>query len=96
MSPCCAGDSFHTNDCPERDPKLLAHRKSKAVGSRGALVTWRGRQQSMIAWALELGIPLPTLRSRLLDYGWTVDRAMSEPINASQQRQRRAQPPPGT
>jgi hypothetical protein len=25
----CPGEFFHTNDCPAKDPKLLAHRKPR-------------------------------------------------------------------
>lgn len=44
-------------------------------------VAWQGRTQHYIAWAEELGIPQETLRSRLYRRGWSLERAMTEPVN---------------
>ena len=44
------------------------------------LVTYRGKTQSISAWARERKIPLTTLRNRL-DRGWTPGQALRRPSN---------------
>lgn len=50
-------------------------RKSKSARR----VTWKGRTQSIYAWAAEIGLEYLTLRSRLLIHHWSVERALSTP-----------------
>ena len=40
---------------------------------------WRGKSQTMVEWAEELGMSSRTLAARLRD-GWTVERALSRPV----------------
>jgi hypothetical protein len=42
-------------------------------------VTFGGKTQCISAWVEELGIPRPTLTNRL-KRGWSVERAMTEPV----------------
>ena len=41
-------------------------------------LTYRGRTQSMTAWATERGIPRGTIKARLDRYGWSVARALGQ------------------
>lgn len=41
-------------------------------------IEYNGKTQTIAEWAKELGIPYHTLHSRILDYGWSVERAMTE------------------
>lgn len=40
-------------------------------------ITWNGRTMTIAAWERELGWGSNTLRTRLLRYGWTLERAMT-------------------
>lgn len=42
-------------------------------------LTYRGRTQSIAAWAEETGLSYDTLRSRVNRYGWTAERALTTP-----------------
>lgn len=47
------------------------------------LVTYKGKTQSLIAWAEELGIPIKTLKDRFRSrtkHRWTVERAFETPV----------------
>lgn len=43
-------------------------------------LTWHGETLTLTEWALGLGIPKTTLSARLT-MGWTVERALSEPLH---------------
>ena len=43
-------------------------------------ITYQNRTMTISAWAKEIGIKHRTLRQRLL-YGWTVERALTEPLH---------------
>lgn len=47
----------------------------------------RGETMSISAWARKLGIPVATLQWRL-SYGWSVKRALSEPVMSPDARRR--------
>jgi len=42
-----------------------------------------GITQDIRAWAEQSGIPYYVLRSRLLNYKWPIERAISEPVRGS-------------
>lgn len=46
---------------------------------------FQGKKQSVAAWADETGIPSKTIYRRL-DAGWTVERALTEPIHAEKHK----------
>jgi len=58
---------------------------------KGVLWTFQGKSQSISAWAKELAINESTLRDRVGQSGWSIERALSEPITtpADQTRRRR-------
>lgn len=45
---------------------------------RSAIITWNGKSQHISDWADDLGIKYKTLRGRIFDYGWSLDRALAE------------------
>lgn len=45
---------------------------------RTRLVTWDGRTMCLKDWAAELGIRYRTLHARIVDYGWSVERAFTK------------------
>lgn len=45
--------------------------------------TFGGKTQDIRAWSDECAVPYYTLRSRLLNYGWDIDRAINTPVRAS-------------
>jgi hypothetical protein len=44
------------------------------------LVTWKGKTQSIVAWARDLHMSDKTLTNRLTNYGWSVERSFTEPV----------------
>lgn len=49
--------------------------------SRKRLLTFNGKTLSMIEWSERLCVPYPLLRSRI-HRGWTVERALTEPVHS--------------
>ena len=54
----------------------------RSMKNRVGNVTFDGKTQSLQDWAKELGIPLPTLSSRIMKLGWGVEKALREPVKA--------------
>lgn len=54
--------------------------------SRNRILTHQGRSMCLAQWAEELGIAQGTLSARL-GYGWSVDRALAEPVDHRKARQ---------
>lgn len=50
-----------------------------AVKSKAVLYTFAGKTQSITAWAKETGLNYDTLRERLRQHGWPLERALTEP-----------------
>lgn len=48
-------------------------------------ITFNGKTQHLSAWAREIGMNKATLKNRLRTYGWSVERALSEPTRGSKQ-----------
>jgi uncharacterized protein YjcR len=48
-----------------------------SFGGDRRVLTYKGKSQSMIQWAEELGVSVYTLRSRLDILEWSVDKALS-------------------
>jgi hypothetical protein len=42
-------------------------------------LTHNGKTQTMADWAREIGLEITTIRTRIVRYGWTVERALSSP-----------------
>ena len=49
-------------------------------------IEWDGKTQTISEWADELGISPTTLRCRIYEYGWSLERAMTEKVNESFRR----------
>ncbi len=48
---------------------------------RNHQLTFQGKTQCLVEWAEEMGINRLTLSARLLSYGWSVERALTEPVH---------------
>lgn len=53
-------------------------------------LTHDGRTMPIAAWARHLGLSERTLRSRIVDCGWTVERALTTPLISAADRARMA------
>lgn len=62
--------------------KKQADRKSKKIKE----LTYDGRTQSIKDWALELGMPYPTLYDRINRNGWSVEEAIEIPLGERRPR----------
>ena len=66
----------------EPDNVEWADDKTQANNKRNNhLLTYNGKTQTIAQWADELGINQHTLYSRILTYHWTVERALTTPVN---------------
>ncbi len=55
-----------------------ATRREQALNKRSNhLITFEGKTQPLAAWAEERGIEYNTLRSRIVTYGWPLEKAMA-------------------
>lgn len=50
------------------------------------LLTFGGETMCIEAWAERQGLPAKTLRARIVDHGWAVDRALSVPLRLQARR----------
>jgi len=46
------------------------------------VIKHNGEQKILIEWAEHIGIPYSTLHSRIFAYGWSIQRALTEPLRA--------------
>jgi hypothetical protein len=51
-----------------------------------ALITYKGRTHNIVLWARKLGINSKTLWNRLHRYGWSLERALTEPVQQCKMR----------
>lgn len=47
------------------------------------LISFGGKTMTLSMWAEEIGIPVKTLSRRIVDNGWSVERALTTPLNVS-------------
>lgn len=50
-------------------------------GRRAILYTYQGEELSLLQWAERTGIPAFCLRKRIMKYKWTLERALTTPVN---------------
>lgn len=50
------------------------------------LVTWRGDTHCLKEWSEILGIPYVCLHLRVVQYGWSIDRAFTQPVQVKRKR----------
>jgi len=43
-------------------------------------LTYNGKTQTLTEWSLEIGIPYGTLRSRIDQYGWSIEESLTTPL----------------
>lgn len=43
-------------------------------------IEYNGRKQTIAEWAKELGITYITLHDRILKFGWSIERALTERV----------------
>lgn len=53
---------------------------------RNHLLTFDGKTQMLTAWSDEMGMHWCTLWSRLMKYGWDIDRALTTPVRQLKNR----------
>lgn len=84
MGPRPAGMSIHRIDndgnyklsnCVWATDTIQARTKSSNVN-----ITWDGRTMCVAAWAEEIGMDREVLYNRLCVYGWTTERAFTQPV----------------
>lgn len=53
---------------------------SPARAPRVKLYTFAGKTMNLVQWAQETGIHIKTLRDRINQLGWSIERALTEPV----------------
>lgn len=48
--------------------------------SRTVMIEYNGKKQTITQWANELNIPTSTLHNRIRVHGWSVERALTQPV----------------
>lgn len=66
---------YSPNNCRWIKPSEQWNNTSKTV-----LIEYNGKSQTLTQWANELNIPTSTLHNRLRVHGWSVERALTEPV----------------
>lgn len=55
----------------------------KRTGRKGVLFAFKGSRKSLTAWAAETGIPRSCLSKRIHQYNWSVETALTTPVDTS-------------
>ena len=53
---------------------------------RNRMLTFQGRTQCLAAWAEELGMGRTVLQKRVVEFGWSVERALTTPVGYAARR----------
>jgi len=65
--------------CPE-NCRWATYRKQNLNKSQNRLVAFKGKTMPLAEWAERLGMNYSTLRARLSQYGWPVEKALTKPV----------------
>ena len=65
--------------CPENCRWVTISEQSNNT-SRTVMIEFNGKRQTLAQWSRELNIPTSTLHNRIRVHGWSVERALTEPI----------------
>lgn len=68
----CKG--YSPENCRWEDDYQQANNKSS-----NHFIEWQGRRQTIAQWARERGWPRAMLKDRIVRYGWSAERALTEP-----------------
>lgn len=60
--------------------RWIAEDKQQRNKRTNRVLTFNGRTMCIAEWADEIGIKQKTLRARIFDHGWTIERALTEPL----------------
>jgi hypothetical protein len=71
--------------CPE-NCRWATYGQQARNTAQNHLITFRGKTQTLHEWASELGIKSRTLHSRLQDYGWSIEKAFTTPVEKRTKR----------
>ncbi|MES2958113.1 MAG: hypothetical protein V4792_07990 [Pseudomonadota bacterium] len=66
--------------------RWATHREQSLNKRNNRLLTFMGETHPLREWARLRGISVPALENRLNAYGWTVERALTQPVGPSRQR----------
>lgn len=51
-------------------------------------IAFKGKEQTLTKWAEEIGVPVKALSARIIDHGWDIERALTEPLHREKQHKR--------
>lgn len=61
--------------------RWTSYKEQSRNTSRNHYLTFKGQTKTICEWADELGINHRTLCARLNNYGWTIEKTLSTPVN---------------
>ena len=65
-----------------RKKEIKAKMKKSKTSSHEKLIEYNGKNQSLTAWAKELGFKGQTLFGRIYEMGWSVEKAFTTPVKS--------------
>lgn len=75
-------DRIDNNGNYEPDNCRYTTRRENMLNRNNTIkIKFRGEEKPLLKWCEELNLPYGTIYSRIYDYGWSTDKALSAPIN---------------
>lgn len=71
--------------CPE-NCRWVTRKQQARNTAQNHFITYQDKTKTLREWADEFGINYTTLSSRLLDYGWSIEKAFTIPIGQHEKR----------
>lgn len=65
--------------CPE-NCRWVDRSEQLSNYSKNVMIEFNGKKMTLSQWSRELGIPKSTLHNRIRVHGWSIERALTEPV----------------
>lgn len=76
------------NYCPE-NCRWITHKQQQSNRTNNHLIEYNGETHTVTEWSELLNINVSTIRGRLFNYGWDVDKTFNTPVNTKLGRRKK-------